>query len=67
MELQSEKYVHIIDEEEALQLNNNDKSLFVFSDFTSAAFEHCRGVCVTRYTHAYELWVPHLQLPVIFS
>lgn len=47
VELQSEKYVHIIDEEEALQLNSNDKSLFVFSDFTSAAFEHCREVCVT--------------------
>ncbi|XP_076147073.1 DNA topoisomerase 2-binding protein 1 [Alosa pseudoharengus] len=42
VELQSEKYVHIVDEEAALQLDHNDKSLFVFSDFTSAAFEHCR-------------------------
>ncbi|KAL2085608.1 hypothetical protein ACEWY4_018928 [Coilia grayii] len=42
VELQSEKYVHVIDEETALQLDHNDKSLFVFSDFTSAAFNHCR-------------------------
>lgn len=67
VELQSEKYVHIIDEEEALQLNNNDKSLFVFSDFTSTAFERCREVCVTSCTHTYELHDLHLQFPFIFS
>ncbi len=44
MELQSEKYVQTLDEEAALQLDHNDKSLFVFSDFTSNAFEHCRRV-----------------------
>uniref|UniRef100_A0A4W4ESJ0 BRCT domain-containing protein n=1 Tax=Electrophorus electricus TaxID=8005 RepID=A0A4W4ESJ0_ELEEL len=42
VELQSEKYVQTIDEEVALQLEQNDKSLYVFSDFTSNAFEHCR-------------------------
>ncbi|XP_051970919.1 DNA topoisomerase 2-binding protein 1 [Xyrauchen texanus] len=42
VELQSEKYVQTVDEETALELENNDKSLFVFSDFTSNAFEHCR-------------------------
>ncbi|KAL6462635.1 hypothetical protein MHYP_G00290570 [Metynnis hypsauchen] len=42
VELQSEKYVQTIDEETALDLEHNDKSLYVFSDFTSTAFEHCR-------------------------
>ncbi|XP_072546997.1 DNA topoisomerase 2-binding protein 1 isoform X2 [Salminus brasiliensis] len=45
VELQSEKYVQIIDEETALKLEHNDKSLYVFSDFTSSAFEHCRKLC----------------------
>uniref|UniRef100_A0A8C1NYD4 DNA topoisomerase II binding protein 1 n=1 Tax=Cyprinus carpio TaxID=7962 RepID=A0A8C1NYD4_CYPCA len=42
VELQSEKYVQTLDEEAALELDHNDKSLFVFSDFTSSAFDHCR-------------------------
>ncbi|XP_052398540.1 DNA topoisomerase 2-binding protein 1-A isoform X1 [Carassius gibelio] len=42
VELQSEKYVQMLDEEAALELDHNDKSLFVFSDFISNAFEHCR-------------------------
>ncbi|XP_017308606.1 DNA topoisomerase 2-binding protein 1 isoform X4 [Ictalurus punctatus] len=42
VELQSEKYVQIIVEEAALEVERNDKSLYVFSDFTSDAFEHCR-------------------------
>ncbi|XP_062841967.1 DNA topoisomerase 2-binding protein 1 [Trichomycterus rosablanca] len=42
VELQSEKYVQAINEDAALELDHNDKSLFVFSDFTSDAFEHCR-------------------------
>uniref|UniRef100_A0A8B9L4H5 BRCT domain-containing protein n=1 Tax=Astyanax mexicanus TaxID=7994 RepID=A0A8B9L4H5_ASTMX len=42
VELQSEKYVQTIGEEAALKLDHNDKSLYVFSDFTSSAFEHCR-------------------------
>ncbi|KAI5617083.1 DNA topoisomerase 2-binding protein 1 isoform X1 [Silurus asotus] len=42
VELQSEKYVQTIDEEAVLELEHNDKSLYVFSDFTSDAFEHCR-------------------------
>lgn len=44
VELQSEKYVQTLDEKTALELDHNDKSLFVFSDFTSNAFEHCRKV-----------------------
>ncbi|KAI2649116.1 DNA topoisomerase 2-binding protein 1-A [Labeo rohita] len=42
VELQSEKYVQTLDEEAALELDHSDKSLFVFSDFTSNAFDHCR-------------------------
>ncbi|XP_041718089.1 DNA topoisomerase 2-binding protein 1-A [Coregonus clupeaformis] len=42
MELQSEKYLKTIDEEEALQLDHNDKSLFVFSSFATPAFHHCK-------------------------
>ncbi|XP_016418541.1 DNA topoisomerase 2-binding protein 1 [Sinocyclocheilus rhinocerous] len=42
VELQSEKYVQTLDEEATLKLDHNDKSLFVFSDFTSNAFDHCR-------------------------
>lgn len=45
VELQSEKYVQTIDEGAVLELEHNDKSLYVFSDFTSDAFEHCRKVC----------------------
>lgn len=45
VELQSEKYVQTVDEEAVLELDSNDKSLYVFSDFTSDAFEHCRQVC----------------------
>lgn len=44
VELQSEKYVQTVDEEAALELDHNDKSLFVFSDFTSNSFDHCRRV-----------------------
>ncbi|XP_053083876.1 DNA topoisomerase 2-binding protein 1 isoform X2 [Pangasianodon hypophthalmus] len=44
VELQSEKYVQTVDEEAVLELEHNDKSLYVFSDFTSNAFEHCRKV-----------------------
>ncbi|KAK3541594.1 hypothetical protein QTP86_033095 [Hemibagrus guttatus] len=42
VELQSEKYVQAVDEGTVLELEHNDKSLYVFSDFTSDAFEHCR-------------------------
>lgn len=44
LELQSEKYLKIIDEHEVLQMDQKDKSLFVFSSFTSPAFIHCQKV-----------------------
>uniref|UniRef100_A0A8C9W913 DNA topoisomerase II binding protein 1 n=1 Tax=Scleropages formosus TaxID=113540 RepID=A0A8C9W913_SCLFO len=42
VELQSEKYLQTITEKEALALDHNDKSLYVFSNFYSPAFHHCR-------------------------
>lgn len=44
LELQSEKYLKIIEEDEVLQMEQKDKSLFVFSSFTSPAFMHCQKV-----------------------
>lgn len=41
LELQSEKYLKTIDEDAVLQMEQNDKSLFVFSSFTTPAFLHC--------------------------
>ncbi|XP_044031871.1 DNA topoisomerase 2-binding protein 1 [Siniperca chuatsi] len=41
LELQSEKYLKTIDEDAVLQMDQNDKSLFVFSSFTTPAFLHC--------------------------
>ena len=46
MELQSEKYLKTIDEKTALQMDHNDKSLFVFSSFFTPAFLHCKKVCM---------------------
>ncbi|XP_056440120.1 DNA topoisomerase 2-binding protein 1 isoform X1 [Gadus chalcogrammus] len=42
LEMQSEKCVRRISEETALGCNNKDKSLFVFSSFTTPAFHHCK-------------------------
>ncbi|XP_038586755.1 DNA topoisomerase 2-binding protein 1 [Micropterus salmoides] len=39
--LQSEKYLKTIDEDAVLQMDQNDKSLFVFSSFTTPGFLHC--------------------------
>lgn len=61
MELQSEKYVQTVAEEAVLELEHNDKSLYVFSDFTSDAFEHCRKVCVST-SHISNKWLLFLSL-----
>ncbi|XP_030623391.1 DNA topoisomerase 2-binding protein 1 [Chanos chanos] len=42
VELQSEKYVQTISEDMALRQQHKEKALYVFSDFTSAAFRHCK-------------------------
>lgn len=46
LELQSEKYLKTIKEEDVLQMDQKDKSLFVFSSFTSSAFLHCKKVWI---------------------
>lgn len=47
LELQSEKYVQTVQEEDVLQmvrLDQRDRFLFVFSSFTSPALLHCQKV-----------------------
>ncbi|XP_034562035.1 DNA topoisomerase 2-binding protein 1 [Notolabrus celidotus] len=41
-ELQSEKYLKTIDEDAVLQMDKNDRSLFVFSSFSTPGFLHCK-------------------------
>lgn len=44
VELQSEKYVKTVDEDAILQMDQKDKSLYVFSSFTTPAYQHCKMV-----------------------
>lgn len=44
LELQSEKYLNTITEDDVLRMDKKDKSLFVFTSFTSPAFLHCKKV-----------------------
>lgn len=44
LDLQSEKYLKTVDEDEVLRMDQKDKSLFVFSSFSSPAFLHCKKV-----------------------
>lgn len=44
LELQSEKYVKTVNEDAILQMDQKDKSLYVFNSFTSPAFLHCKTV-----------------------
>lgn len=44
LELQSEKYVKTVDEDAILQMDQKDKSLYVFSSFTTPAYQHCKMV-----------------------
>uniref|UniRef100_A0A6Q2ZMD9 BRCT domain-containing protein n=1 Tax=Esox lucius TaxID=8010 RepID=A0A6Q2ZMD9_ESOLU len=69
--LQSEKYLKTIDEETALQLDHNDKSLFVFSSFSTPAFQHCKELgcrmvspLVVLFCLQQQRCVPKAELPV---
>ncbi|KAL1006923.1 hypothetical protein UPYG_G00078930 [Umbra pygmaea] len=71
MALQSEKYLKTIDEETALQLDHNDKSLFVFSSFSTPAFQHCKelgcrvvGPLVVLFCLQQQRCVPKAEQPV---
>ncbi|XP_036791308.1 DNA topoisomerase 2-binding protein 1-like isoform X1 [Oncorhynchus mykiss] len=71
MELQSEKHLKTIDEEAALQLDHNDKSLFVFSNFSTPAFHHCKklgcrvvSTLVVHFCLQHQRCVPKAEQPV---
>ncbi|XP_056155580.1 DNA topoisomerase 2-binding protein 1 [Lampris incognitus] len=71
LELQSEKYVKVIDEDVALQQDHKDKSLFVFSSFTSPAFHHCKKLgcrvvspLVVLYCLQHQCCVPRAEKPI---
>uniref|UniRef100_A0A4W5MFE9 DNA topoisomerase II binding protein 1 n=1 Tax=Hucho hucho TaxID=62062 RepID=A0A4W5MFE9_9TELE len=71
MELQSENHLKTIDEEAALQLDHNDKSLFVFSSFSTPAFHHCKKLgcrvvspLVVHFCLQHQRCVPKAEQPV---
>ncbi|KAM9333829.1 DNA topoisomerase 2-binding protein 1 [Pholidichthys leucotaenia] len=71
LELQSEKYLKTITEEDVLKMDTKDKSLFVFSSFTSPAFLHCKkigcrvvGPLVVLYCLQQQRCVPKAEKPV---
>ncbi|XP_035511708.1 DNA topoisomerase 2-binding protein 1 isoform X1 [Morone saxatilis] len=71
LELQSEKYLKTVDEDAVLQMHHNDKSLFVFSSFTTPAFLHCKKLgcrvvspLVVLYCLQQQHCVPKAETPV---
>ncbi|XP_041824851.1 DNA topoisomerase 2-binding protein 1 [Melanotaenia boesemani] len=71
LELQSEKYLKTIKEEDVLQMDQKDKSLFVFSSFTTPAFLHCKKLgcrivspLVVLYCLQQQRCVPKAEKPV---
>ncbi|XP_056220906.1 DNA topoisomerase 2-binding protein 1 [Seriola aureovittata] len=71
LELQSEKHLKTIDEDAVLQMDQRDKSLFVFSNFTSSAFLHCKKLgcrvvspLVVLYCLQHQRCVPKAERPV---
>lgn len=71
LELQSEKYSKTIDDEEVLQMDQKDKALFVFSNFSSPAFLHCKELgcrivspLVVLYCLQQQRCVPKAETPV---
>ncbi|XP_037612697.1 DNA topoisomerase 2-binding protein 1 isoform X1 [Sebastes umbrosus] len=71
LELQSDKYLKTIDEDAVLQMDQKDKSLFVFSSFTTPAFLHCKKLgcrvvspLVVLYCLQQQHCVPKAEMPV---
>ncbi|XP_067342884.1 DNA topoisomerase 2-binding protein 1 isoform X2 [Channa argus] len=71
LELQSEKYVKNMDEDAVLRMDQKDKSLFVFSSFTTPAFLHCKKLgcrvvspLVVLYCLQQQRCVPRAENPV---
>lgn len=44
-EFQSEDYLQIITEEEALKIEESDRSLYICDPFSGVAFDHLKTVC----------------------
>ncbi|GAB1294594.1 DNA topoisomerase 2-binding protein 1 [Apodemus speciosus] len=70
-ELQSEDYLQIITEEEALKIKENDKSLYICDHFSGAVFDHlkqlgCRivGPQVVTFCMRHQQCVPRAEHPV---
>ncbi|XP_005406872.1 PREDICTED: DNA topoisomerase 2-binding protein 1 isoform X2 [Chinchilla lanigera] len=68
---QSEEYLQIITEEEALKIKENDRSLYICDPFSGAAFDHlkklsCRivGPQVVLFCIHYQQCVPRAEHPV---
>ncbi|XP_037312426.2 DNA topoisomerase 2-binding protein 1 [Pungitius pungitius] len=71
LELQSDKYLKTVDEDAVLQMEQKDKSLFVFSSFSSPAFLHCKKLgcrvvspLVVLYCLQQQHCVPKAEKPV---
>ncbi|GLD54550.1 DNA topoisomerase 2-binding protein 1, partial [Lates japonicus] len=71
LELQSEKHLKTVDEDAVLQMDHKDKSLFVFSNFTSPAFLHCKKLgcrvvspLVVLYCLQQQRCVPKAEKPI---
>lgn len=71
LQLQSEKHVKIINEDEALKMDQKDKSLFVFNSFSTPAFLHCKKLgcrvvspLVVLYCLQQQRCVPKAETPV---
>ncbi|XP_007935164.1 DNA topoisomerase 2-binding protein 1 [Orycteropus afer afer] len=70
-EFQSEEYLQIITEEEALKIKENDKSLYICDPFNGIVFDHlkklgCRivGPQVVIYCMHHQQYVPRAEHPV---
>ncbi|KAL6082048.1 hypothetical protein STEG23_003102, partial [Scotinomys teguina] len=70
-ELQSEDYLQIITEEEALKIKENDRSLYICDHFSGAVFDHlkqlgCRivGPQVVMFCMRHQQCVPRAEHPV---
>uniref|UniRef100_A0A8D3E031 DNA topoisomerase II binding protein 1 n=1 Tax=Scophthalmus maximus TaxID=52904 RepID=A0A8D3E031_SCOMX len=71
LELQSDKYLRTVEDEAVLQMKQKDKSLFVFSTFSSPAFLHCKKLgcrvvspLVVLYCLQQQRCVPKAERPV---
>lgn len=53
-EFQSEEHLQILEEEAALNIKENDKSLYICDPFTGVVFNHLQKVC---YTSAYTSYI----------